>query len=1047
MKKRRFVASFAVLAFSGLATAATTIVTGANIADYTGASSITIAAGDTLQFSGITSAFTLSAPISGGGTLLLDGCTGAATLAGDNASFSGTLLVTNSTMVTVGHAHALGSASVHILTDCSITRTFLYNATGEFLNDITLDTKSIQAGSSAYAFRYSVATGHTVTNTGTLTFVQPASQTPRIEVGTTSGDDQKGRLVLAGTLNKPNGYGYLYFYAPVTLAKTFTGSGLTGGAAFFLNSGCDAILEKDVSDLITGSLHTAKGTLRFAAEDCLTARTLTVGSAASPQQTVDLDGYDQHFLTVQSPLGNAANVAKTASKVYTSSAPATMTITHNFSHNDSSNTGWGRLSGHLSFAFDSDGASGTYCGINTYGTVVNDTDGSITALNGTLHLGDNMNFTALSALVVTNSGSIALATGAFPATCDVYLSGTGKLILSNNISLLVNRVFYKVGDAFVQADAGSYTAGEDGVAAFVGGEGTLTALSSPSVTVTDYHWTSTGDTSLALAANWQENAAPDLAAGTAYLHFNAGAAAAEAASDVEVYGLDFTRGTDFALGGAGYTASVGPGGVTVANTDGAAAHAVTIAPRLNLAEQAPWIVGGNSSLALAGGISSVMNGAVLTISGGETASGGNQVTFAGYSSASAMAVEVTNVERVVVASDTALPSQGLVMYDSYPDFSSVTSNGAPVTILDIAHNTYSPTDPGAVVFWSNGVFRQTGLFTLRSRSADSGHRSWIHVTGGEVQFLGGLELVAARQIFNLYNESKMRVAGTVRDAALGFDIRGMNIASNEVRSSAVLESTVAMYMGRVTFVCEAENVLTRCNPDKTSPSLSLGIQANGHSSGVMTVLDLNGYDQEINTLNGPTYEKMGLPAGAHALVKSATPATLTAQHATSDALMLKFSGAVNFTFDGVAVKGGGATLTLSNVVSDTTGDLLVKNGTLVFDYGAGWGGSSNVTVGAGALLKVTAAGAPTAFAPVAPGRQLSRVNLKLETDGENCGQLDLGGNVAVRSLRIGDTFMPPGDYGSTASGVANPNDSHFTGTGMLHVRRASFAEGFKLIVR
>ena len=37
MKKTRFIASFAVLAFSGLATAATTVVTDANIADYTGA--------------------------------------------------------------------------------------------------------------------------------------------------------------------------------------------------------------------------------------------------------------------------------------------------------------------------------------------------------------------------------------------------------------------------------------------------------------------------------------------------------------------------------------------------------------------------------------------------------------------------------------------------------------------------------------------------------------------------------------------------------------------------------------------------------------------------------------------------------------------------------------------------------------------------------------------------------------------------------------------------------------------------------------------------
>ena len=52
--------------------------------------------------------------------------------------------------------------------------------------------------------------------------------------------------------------------------------------------------------------------------------------------------------------------------------------------------------------------------------------------------------------MVTNAGSIALATGSFPTTCDVYLSGTGKLILSNGVTLAVNRVFYKDGDNFYQ---------------------------------------------------------------------------------------------------------------------------------------------------------------------------------------------------------------------------------------------------------------------------------------------------------------------------------------------------------------------------------------------------------------------------------------------------------------------------------------------------------------------------------------------------------------------------------------------------------------------
>jgi hypothetical protein len=69
----------------------------------------------------------------------------------------------------------------------------------------------------------------------------------------------------------------------------------------------------------------------------------------------------------------------------------------------------------------------------------------------------------------------------------VYLSGTGKLILSNDVSLSVNRVFYKVGEAFVQANVGDYTKGEEGVAAYLDGAGTLTALTSPPVTEHDYH--------------------------------------------------------------------------------------------------------------------------------------------------------------------------------------------------------------------------------------------------------------------------------------------------------------------------------------------------------------------------------------------------------------------------------------------------------------------------------------------------------------------------------------------------------------------------------
>ena len=80
MKTNHFLSLFAVLAAASSLPAATTLVTDANLADYTGAASISIPAGDTLHFSGITSAYTLSAPISGGGTLLITDSAKVATL-------------------------------------------------------------------------------------------------------------------------------------------------------------------------------------------------------------------------------------------------------------------------------------------------------------------------------------------------------------------------------------------------------------------------------------------------------------------------------------------------------------------------------------------------------------------------------------------------------------------------------------------------------------------------------------------------------------------------------------------------------------------------------------------------------------------------------------------------------------------------------------------------------------------------------------------------------------------------------------------------------
>ena len=68
-------------------------------------------------------------------------------------------------------------------------------------------------------------------------------------------------------------------------------------------------------------------------------------------------------------------------------------------------------------------------------------------------------------------------------------------------------------------------------------------------------------------------------------------------------------------------------------------------------------------------------------------------------------------------------------------------------------------------------------------------------------------------------------------------------------------------------------------------------------------------------------------------------------------------------------------------------------------------------------------------------------------DYTGAAAIEIAAGDTLQFSGITSAFMPPGDYGSTVSGAANPNDSHFTGTGVLHVRRASLAEGFNLILR
>ena len=201
-------------------------------------------------------------------------------------------------------------------------------------------------------------------------------------------------------------------------------------------------------------------------------------------------------------------------------------------------------------------------------------------------------------------------------------------------------------------------------------------------------------------------------------------------------------------------------------------------------------------------------------------------------------------------------------------------------------------------------------------------------------------------------------------------------------------------------------------------------------------IDLNGHDQATATYdfegttitrdNGDRY---------YSFVTSAVPATLTVKQTTSynnKKVPCAFVGAAGLVYDGPA------TDTLVNRYSVTTGALVVRQGRLVFDWNAGWGGT-NVVVTGGTL----------ALAEEANAKALSS---KADVDISGSGMIEIGRDqVVVRTLSAdgGATLKNPGVYGGADAGLdAAHTLSCLTGTGTLKVmRNTREQQGLMLIYR
>ncbi len=173
-------------------------------------------------------------------------------------------------------------------------------------------------------------------------------------------------------------------------------------------------------------------------------------------------------------------------------------------------------------------------------------------------------------------------------------------------------------------------------------------------------------------------------------------------------------------------------------------------------------------------------------------------------------------------------------------------------------------------------------------------------------------------------------------------------------------------------------------------------------------LNLNGHNQTIDRL----YCDRTTAGTRH--VYSDTPATLILKQNASTLYIGTIDGVANL------VKAGTGTITFSNRISETTGDIIVSNGTLVVASSAAFSASTNIiATGSGTLeLRTSTALADSAALFIDSGAQI---------------RLAAGLTETVDRLFVNGEQQESGTYGATGSGAVFIDDVHFDGSGILFV--------------
>ena len=779
-----------------------------------------------------------------------------------------------------------------------------------------------------------------------------------------------------------------------------------------------------------------------------------LGRGTNPAGILDLNGHDQIIGRLSFYVGNSASNIRDYNPLHyiTSDTAATLTLSSGFVKATGDSMIFnGRLMGGVSFKLDSAASTpGAASFSNTFENV-SATTGSLICARGTINLLAGARFTALSSIRKEGTGNFEISTSVINSTVDLYLDGTGKVTLNNDIAV-AHAYTNDTNGGWVMLKADVYD--EENLSGHLCGTGRLTVLHDDThggETVT-YTWTGAlGNGTLTADGNWEGNEAPTLDSATEHLVFPAtGTSSFRVDGAITVGGITISYPGAFTVeAGSNAQINLGEGGLSVADTT-TQTNAVTVnAPLrlLNGTADVTFSVGDGTAFNLAGGISAAAAyGRRLVIDGGA-------LTFGGDSSGMLVAMAITNATSVTVTSASGLGAGGATIYgEMVPYFDGTRTCTSPWTVVgnfpasESPKRRFYPTIDGSP-FEFSGAVRFEGTIV----GNDGKYKGFVSpLISNNTTFRGGVTAVGLADL-RFYIEKDVTL--TIRDnpfvrggvvpgestsTQLYLRFYGVSATNSFVVTDQSLDSTQkGVIVSQCSLVCAADH----CIGGQFTPYVDTRDPRGGDP--IWSRFDLAGHSQTIQLLwqlneavaKFPTYPD------SYVEVTSATPADFVLGDEfkkgkdgtlpSAGLHQLKFTGAASlrtvFPWEGM--------LYITNTVSTTTGDLEITSGGVEFRKDAGWGGGTNVIVSGAGILRMNEGAKGFAQANGGP----SKVLLKLEGGGS----IDIpsaGTTVSVEFCETNGVRLARGDY--TAATLPD----FVTGSGTLHVRR-DHPRGFIFSVR